>query len=45
MIAEESLVRSRLLRRLKNGSHGQLIECYAARLVSSRHCEDETMPI
>jgi hypothetical protein len=33
MIAEEYLVRSQLFRRLKNGCHGQLIECYAARLV------------
>jgi site-specific recombinase XerD len=33
MIAEEYLGRSRLSRRLKNGSHGQLIERYAARLV------------
>jgi site-specific recombinase XerD len=33
MIAEEYLGRSRLFRRLKNRSHGQLIEHYAARLV------------
>jgi site-specific recombinase XerD len=33
MIAEEYLGRSRLFQRLKNGSHGQLIEGYAARLV------------
>jgi hypothetical protein len=33
MIAEEYLIRTRLLRRLKNGPHGQLIEPYAARLV------------
>jgi site-specific recombinase XerD len=33
MIAEQHLSRSRLFRRLKNGSHGQLIERYAARLV------------
>ena len=33
MIAEQYLRRSRLFRRLKNGSHGQLIERYAARLV------------
>jgi site-specific recombinase XerD len=32
MIAEEYLARSRLFRRLKNGSHGQLIERYASRL-------------
>jgi site-specific recombinase XerD len=32
MIAEEYLARSRLFRRLKNGSHGQLIERYATRL-------------
>jgi site-specific recombinase XerD len=33
MIAEEYLGRSRVFRRLKNGSHGQLFERYAARLV------------
>jgi site-specific recombinase XerD len=33
MNAEDYLGRSRLFRRLKNGSHGQLIEHYAARLV------------
>jgi len=33
MIAEQYLRRSRLFRRLKNGSHGQLIERYAGRLV------------
>jgi hypothetical protein len=33
MIAEEYLGRSPLFRRLKNRSHGQLIEHYAARLV------------
>jgi len=33
MIAEEYLGRSLLFRRLKNGSYGQLIERYAARLV------------
>ena len=33
MTAGEYLARSRLFRRLKNGSHGQLIERYAARLV------------
>jgi hypothetical protein len=33
MIAEGYLSRSRLFRRLKNGSHGQLIERYTARLV------------
>ena len=33
MIAEEYLAGSRLFRRLKNGSHGQLIERCAARLV------------
>jgi hypothetical protein len=32
MIAEEYLSRSRVFRRLKNGSHRQLIELYAARL-------------
>jgi site-specific recombinase XerD len=32
MIAEEYLSRSRVFRRLKNGSHRQLIERYAARL-------------
>jgi len=33
MIAEEYLARSGAFRRLKNGCHGQLIKCYAARLV------------
>jgi site-specific recombinase XerD len=33
MIGEDYLGRSRLFRRLKNGSHGQLIERYAAHLV------------
>jgi site-specific recombinase XerD len=33
MVAEEYLGRSRLLRRLKSGPHGQLVELYAARLV------------
>jgi hypothetical protein len=33
MDTEEYLVRSRLFRRLKIGSHGQLVERYAARLV------------
>ena len=33
MIAEEYLRRSRLFRRLRSGPHGQLFECYAARLV------------
>jgi len=33
MIAEEYLGRSLLFRRLKNGSYGQLVERYAARLV------------
>ena len=33
MIAGEYLPRSRLFRRLKNGSHGQVIERYAVRLV------------
>ena len=33
MTAEEYLSRSRLYRRLRNGSHGELIERYAARLV------------
>jgi site-specific recombinase XerD len=33
MLTEEYLGRSRLFRRLKNGSHGQLVERYAARLV------------
>ena len=32
MIAEEYLSRSRVFRRLKNRSHRQLIERYAARL-------------
>ena len=30
MIAEEYFGRSRLLRRLKSGPHGQLVELYAA---------------
>ena len=33
MTAEEYLSRSRLYRRLRNGSHGELVEHYAARLV------------
>jgi len=33
MIAEEYLSRSRLYRRLRDGSHGDLVERYAARLV------------
>jgi site-specific recombinase XerD len=33
MVAEEYLGRSQLFRRLKSGSHGQLVELYAARLV------------
>ena len=33
MIAEEYLSRSRLYRRLRNGSHGELVDQYAARLV------------
>ena len=33
MIAEAYLVRSRLYRRLTSGTHGQLVEFYAARLV------------
>jgi site-specific recombinase XerD len=33
MTAEEYLSRSRLVRRLKSGPHGQLVELYAARLV------------
>jgi hypothetical protein len=33
MVAKEYLGRSRLFRRLKNGSHGQLVERYAVRLV------------
>ena len=32
-IAEAYLGSSRVFRRLKNGPHGQLVECYAARLV------------
>ena len=32
-IAEEYLNGSRLFRRLKNGTHGRLVELYAARLV------------
>ncbi len=34
MTAEEYLSRSRLFRRLKSGPHGQLVELYAARLVT-----------
>jgi hypothetical protein len=33
MIAKEYLSRSRLYRRLRNGSHGELVEHYTARLV------------
>jgi site-specific recombinase XerD len=43
MIAEESLVRSRLFRRLKNGSHAQLIERYAARLVDDGLAQGVTL--
>jgi hypothetical protein len=35
MIAGKYLSRSRLFQRLKNGSDGQLIERYAARLVAA----------
>jgi site-specific recombinase XerD len=38
MIAEQYLGRSQLYRRLKNGSHGPLIERYAARLVEEGFC-------
>jgi hypothetical protein len=38
MIAEQYLGRSQLYRRLKNGSHGPLIERYAARLVEDGFC-------
>jgi hypothetical protein len=34
-IAEEYLKRSRLFRRLKKGTHGQLVELYAASLVEA----------
>ena len=34
MTAEEYLSRSRLFRRMKSGPHGQLVEFYAARLVT-----------
>jgi len=43
MIAEQSLVRSRLFRRLKNGSHAQLIERYAARLVDDGVAQGVTL--
>ena len=33
MLAEEYLARSRVYRRLRNGAHRGLVECYAARLV------------
>ena len=43
MIAGKYLSRSRLLRRLKNGSHGQLIERYAARLVEDGRAQQGTL--
>ena len=43
MIAEKYMRRSRLFRRLKNGSHGQLIERYAARLVKDGHAQQGTL--
>jgi site-specific recombinase XerD len=43
MIAEEYLAGSRLFRRLKNGSHGQLIERYAARLVDDGLAQGVTL--
>src|SRR5262245_2295680 len=36
MIAEEYLGTSRVFRRLKDGPHGQLVERYAARLITDR---------
>lgn len=36
MVAEDYLGRSRLFRRLRSGSHGQLVELYAARLVKDQ---------
>src|SRR6516162_5416393 len=43
MIAEEYLAGSRLFRRLKSGSHGQLIERYAARLVDDGLAQGVTL--
>jgi site-specific recombinase XerD len=43
MIAEEYLARSRPFRRLKNECHGQLIECYATRLVEDGLGEKVTL--
>jgi len=43
MIAGKYLSRSRLFRRLKNGSHGQLIERYAARLVEDGRAQQGTL--
>ena len=43
MIAEEYLGRSLLFRRLKNGSYGQLIERYAARLVDDGLAQGVTL--
>jgi site-specific recombinase XerD len=43
MIAEEYLARCRAFRRLKNGCHGQLIKCYAARLVEVGLAERVTL--
>jgi site-specific recombinase XerD len=43
MIAEEHLAGSRLFRRLKNGSHGQLIERYTARLVDDGLAQGVTL--
>ena len=38
MVTEEYLRRSRLFRHLKDGPHGELVELYAARLVSDGLC-------
>ena len=43
VIAAEYLGRSRLFRRLKNGSHGQLIERYVVRLVEDGRAQQGTL--
>jgi hypothetical protein len=43
MIAGKYLSRSRLFQRLKNGSDGQLIERYAARLVEDGRAQQGTL--
>ena len=42
MITEDYLRKSHLFRRLKNGSHGQIVELYAARLVNDEFAAAST---